>query len=80
MKVKDLLARLSRLNPDIDILVYSEDPGLLSEGESFRILDITDIDTGKAVRDRGPMREPILRFGHGPDAQEIAFLHVVLDF
>lgn len=80
MKVKDLLARLSQLNPNIEVLVYSEDPGLLSEGESYRILEIEHVDTGKAVTDRGPMREPILCFEQSPDAREIALIHVVADF
>lgn len=80
MKVKDLMARLGQLSPELDVVVYSEDSTLLNEGQLYRVLDINDIDTGRAVKDRGPMREPVLRFEQSPAAVEIAFIHVVADF
>lgn len=80
MKVKDLLALLQQLDPAMDVLVYSEDPVLLGEHAHYRLLGIEEIDTGKAVAERGPQGEPMLRFEQTPAAREFAFLHVVADF
>jgi hypothetical protein len=80
MKIKDLLAQLQPLNPEMEVLVYSEDAVLLGEYAPYRLLDIVEIDSGRAVADRGPQGEPMLRFERTPDAREFAFLHVVADF
>lgn len=80
MKIKDLMARLGQLNPEIDVVVYSEDSTLLKEGQLYRVLDISNIDTARAVKGRGPMGEPSLRFEDSPAVVEIALIHVVADF
>jgi hypothetical protein len=79
MTAKQLIAELSKLNPDVDVVCYSEDRELLTEGMEFRLLEIESVDTtvGEKVNLDGT---PTIRMGDPPSATIVGRLHVTLDF
>jgi hypothetical protein len=45
MKVKDLLEKLSKLDPNSDVICYSEDDSLLLDGHLSRVLEIESVNS-----------------------------------
>jgi hypothetical protein len=43
MKIKDLLEKLSKIDPNADVICYTEDESLLLDGHMFRVLEIESI-------------------------------------
>jgi hypothetical protein len=48
MKVHELQEQLGRLNPELDVLCYTEDPSLVAKGHGLRLLDITEVKATRA--------------------------------
>jgi hypothetical protein len=45
MKVRELQEHLSKLDPELDVLCYSEDEKLLTEKRGFVLFDILAVNT-----------------------------------
>ena len=80
MKVKELQERLDALDPELEIVCYSEDENLLAEGRDFVLLDITGVFTTDAERMRLDDGTPSLRLGKEPHSSTIGTLEVTTDF
>lgn len=82
MKVKDLKAQLDKLDPDLEVLGYSEDQELLRPKHSFRLLDIDEVSVTEATKMRCEDRDrtPSLKFGKGPHSQKVVLLGLLADF
>jgi len=80
MKVRELQERLSKLDPELDVLCYSEDEKLLVEGRGFILLDILAVSTTEAERLRLDDGTPYLKFKKGPASETIATLEITSDF
>jgi hypothetical protein len=80
MKVRDLQDKLNKLNPDLEVVCYSEDEILQKEGHVFHLFDIESIGTTFAERVRIGDNTPYLKLGKGPDSEELAILTITLDF
>jgi len=81
MKVKDLIAQLSKLDPSLDVVGYSDDEELLpSDKHLFRLLDILEVSTTEAERVRDDGRRPYLKFGKSPTSVQLVTLSLTVDF
>jgi hypothetical protein len=80
MKVKELQERLDALDPELEIVCYSEDQDLLAEGRGFVLLNIADLNTTNAERMRLDDGTPYLKLGDGPHSSTIATLEVTTAF
>ena len=80
MKVRELQAQLSKLDPELDVVCYSEDERLQVEGRGFILFDVLAVSTAKAQRLRLDDGTPYLQFDRGSASAAIATLEVTLDF
>ena len=80
MKVKELQSLLSKLDPNLEVICYSEDPNLQSDGLFFRILDIEAVDTTIAEITRLDNNTPTLKLGKSSTSKEIVTLVVTSEF
>lgn len=80
MKVRELQEHLNKLDPELDVVCYSEDERLLVERRGFILFDILDVSTAEAERFRLEDGTPYLRFDRGPASATMTILEVTLDF
>ncbi len=80
MKVAELIAHLSTLDPSLEVLGYSEDRGVLAPEHEFRLLSLAGVELSVAEARRGDDDVPTLRFGAGPDSRRFALLHLTAEF
>lgn len=80
MKVKELIAKLTKLDPELRILCYAEEEGLVAEGHLFRLLDVEDVSISEGEMLRGSDGLPSIKFGSGQHSTRIAMLNVCGEF
>ncbi|HEY3373742.1 MAG TPA: hypothetical protein VGK02_01590 [Candidatus Aquicultor sp.] len=82
MKVRELQQELSKLDPELEVICYSEDDNLLEEGMGFRLLDIEAVNTtqGERVRLDDRFRTPYLKLGKSPHSEIFAVIEVTSVF
>ena len=80
MKVKDLLSKLSTLNPEEEILCYCEDEGILPPTHGFRIFEINDVALTEAEKTRCDDGIPSLTLGKTECSAPHVLIHITLDF
>jgi hypothetical protein len=80
MKVRELQEKLGKLDPELEVLCYSEDEKLLVEGRGFILFDVLAVNTAEAEQLRLDEGTPYLKFGRSPAATAIATLEVTSDF
>jgi hypothetical protein len=79
MTVRELMAQLERLDPALDVLCYSEDPDLLSQGQGFRIFEINRAEQMEAVPFRLEDGTPYLKLGKDSGSKLHAILTITSD-
>lgn len=80
MKVRELQEQLSKLDPELDVVGYSEDERLLVEGRGFILFDVVAVSTAEVQRLRLDDGTPYLTFDRGSASAAIATLEVTSDF
>lgn len=80
MKVRELQEHLSKLDPKLDVVCYSEDERLLVEGRGFILFDVLAVSRADAVRLRLDDGTPYLKFDRGPASVGVATVEVTSDF
>lgn len=80
MKVRELQEKLSKLDPEMEVVCYSEDEKLLVEDRGFILFDVFAVNTAEAERLRLDDGTPYLKFGKTSSATTIATLEVTADF
>lgn len=80
MKIRELQERLSGLDPELEVVCYSEDEKLLAEGRGLLVLEIVDIGRADAEQLRLEDDTPYLRFGKGPGSAAVATIELTSDF
>lgn len=80
MKVRQLQESLSKLDPESEVICYTEDSNLLGQGMGFRILDIEEVNTTHAERIRLGDNTPSLKIGQSSGSAPLATLVVTGDF
>lgn len=80
MKVKDLQKQLSKLDPDLEVICYTEDEVFQNREKAFRLFDIEHVDTVEAERVRLEDNTPYLKIGKSPVSEVIGTLNITSDF
>ncbi len=80
MKVRELQKHLSKFDPELDVVCYSEDERLLVEGRGFILFDVSDVSTAEAEWLRLDDGTPYLKFHKGPTSTAIGILEITSDF
>ena len=80
MKIRELQEQLSKLDPELDVVCYSEDKRLLAEGRGFILFDVLAVSTADVERLRLDDGTPYLTFDRGPASAAIATIEVTSDF
>lgn len=80
MKVKDLIAELSKLDQNLQIYGYTEDYSLANEDHRFHIFDIESVDFSAAEIFRDDNHAPAIRFVQSDKSHNIAFVNLTTDF
>lgn len=80
MKVRELQEHLSKLDPELDVLCYSEDEKPLTEKRGFILFDILAVNTSEAEWLRLEDGTPYLKFERGANSVPMATLEVTSDF
>jgi hypothetical protein len=74
MKLRELREKLADVDPDLDVLCYTEDPSLVQPDRTFLLLDIRAVSTPHAERtgdDSGG-----LRFGRSSASQRFVMFEL----
>jgi len=79
MKVKDLIAKLSKLDPDLKV-VCIEDGGVPSLNDYPGPFEIVDVNAQKIVTSRDDSGRVSIKFDHtAPGAWELALIEITSD-
>ena len=76
MKVKDLQEKLSGLDPDLDVVVYTEDERVQVEGRRVSLFDIQAIGGGEAHIEELDGELPWPKFERGPKSSRYVFVEL----
>jgi hypothetical protein len=80
MKVGELLQHLSKLDPSLEVLCFTEHESLVPEGLGLRLLSIESVTTTDGERIHLPDGTPYLQFRKSSLSKTLAFLEVGPDF
>lgn len=81
LKVKDLIAALEKLDPNLDIYGFSDDPELVGENEAYKVFSVDSIDAHQVERERDDLTGmPQLKFSAGEGSQKVALLNLSYRF
>jgi len=80
MKVRELKEKISKLNPEMDIVFYSEDEKLPDKDYGLIFFDLLAVETTEAERIRLNDGTPYLKFGKSSSSTTIATLEVTSNF
>jgi hypothetical protein len=80
MKVHELQERLGKLDPELDVLCYTEDTKIVGADVGFRLLEIEDVTTTHGEQLRLDDGTPYLKLGKGPNSTALATLEVTAVF
>lgn len=79
MNVRQLQERLSKLDPESDVICLTEDSNLLAAGMGFRVLEIEEVNTTEAERMRLGDNTPYLKIGKSAISKTLATLVITGD-
>lgn len=80
MKVKDLIAKLEKLEPELEVYAYTEDVSLAKPNTPFHVFDIDSVDVQVAETFRDDNGSPCITFGESKSSRKLAFINVTIDF
>ena len=80
MKVKDMIAQLQKLDPELQLLVLCEDTEILEPGQAIRILEPYSADMFFAEQSRDSQHKARLTITAAGEGQKIASINVTTDF
>ncbi|CAM3075275.1 hypothetical protein SHLO109777_16025 [Shewanella loihica] len=80
MKVKELLDKLSKLDPELQLIFSTDDEDVLNNRELFKLFDVQDISVIEAERTRDAYRKPTLKIGKSEGSVKMAMINISGDF
>jgi hypothetical protein len=80
VKVKDLQKILANIDPELDVICYTEDDELVEKSQGFRLMEIENISVHHATRKRDDNHNPILIFENNSYSQKVAIANVTCNF
>jgi hypothetical protein len=78
MTVDDLRSRLAGLDGGLELVCFCSDEGTRQRTTPFRVYVVEQVHVTRAARAGSPAAP--LEFGHGPQAREMAVVHITTDF
>lgn len=80
MKVKELIAKLEKLEPHLEIYGYTEDESLAKPNNPFYVFDIDNVNVQVGNTFRDEKRSPCITFGESENSRKLAFINFTTDF
>lgn len=80
MKVRDLIAQLSKIDQDMEVYGYTEDESFATHDKPFRLFFVDDVSVNSAILTRGNDGTPQANFDSGPGSQRLALINMSVDF
>jgi hypothetical protein len=80
MKVHELVAKLARLDQNLEVYCYTEDERFATPERPFWLLDVGEVNTIEGEMSRDTDRSPVITFGQSAHSRMIATLEVTSDF
>ena len=80
MKVRELQEHISKLDPEMDVVCYSEDKRFLDERRGFILFDILAVSSTEAEQIRLDNGTPYLALERSKISVPIAILEVTAEF
>lgn len=80
MKVAELVNALSKLDPDSDVVCYTEDESFTPQGHLFRILEIEEVSVTEAEKCRSSDGIAGFKLGKTELSEKHVTIHVSGDF
>ena len=80
MKVKELLAKLQQMDPDLEVIGYAEEPELVLEKHYFRLFQVIDVTAMEGVTRRTDDRAPTITFGKDDHSVKLVALEIASTF
>ena len=74
MKLRELREKLADLDPDLEVLCYTEDPSLVQPDRTFLLLDIRAVSTPHAERTGD--EDGGLRFGRNSGSERFVMFEL----
>lgn len=78
MKVKELIEKLKTLNPELNILGYTEAEPLLTDEHLFRLLEIDGVGETEGTITQDNDGELHLKIGKGAESLKLAFINLTI--
>lgn len=79
MRLGDLVKSLSKLDPELEVLCYSEDP-VPVDGRQFSVFDPQDVALTTVMSTRDDAGFVILRHASGEGSKQIALIGLSIDY
>lgn len=76
MKIKDLLNELSKLDPDLELILLTEDEGLIQKGSLFKLFELLSVSDSEAEMCRLEDGDPSLRFCKTKLSKKLAIMEI----
>jgi polysaccharide pyruvyl transferase WcaK-like protein len=80
MKVKEMIAKLQKLDPELTLLVLCEDRDVLEKGQGIRIFEPDSTNTFFAKMSRDSNHKARLEITAAGEGQKLASINVTTDF
>jgi hypothetical protein len=80
MKVKDLIAALTKLDQNLEVYGYTEDDSLATKDHPSRIFFLDSVEVSAAEAYRNGNHAPAFKFGESDKSRNIAFVNLTTDF
>lgn len=80
MKVKDLIGAFSHLDPELDVIFYSEDEALRATGHALRLMEVDTVSVTEAERAPDESGVPSLKLGKSALSESVAMIEDLSDF
>lgn len=80
MKIRVLQEKLSKFDPELEVICYCEDEESLVDGRMFVLFDVTDTSEVKAEKTRLDDGTPYLKFHEGSAQERLVTLVITSYF
>lgn len=80
MKVKDLINKLRKFDPELEVLCATEDEAIVGQQKLVQFFDFGDVSVVRGITGRDENREFTFTFDHSEKAREIVFMDVTTIF
>ena len=80
MKVKELISELSKHDPELEVICYTEDEQFLQGKHLFRLIEIESINVVSGEKRRGDDGVPTLKIGSEGYSEKHVMINLLTDF